>query len=65
MKDSHAHLAITEAEWQVFLADFRACLESFSVPKQAQSELFAIVESTKNDIVQPDHSKTDPSKSSQ
>ena len=64
MKDSHAHLAITAAEWQVFLADFRACLESFSVPKQEQSELFAIVESTKNDIVQPDHSKTDPSKSS-
>jgi hemoglobin len=53
MADSHAHLDITETEWQVFLADFQACLDSFAVPKPEQSELFAIVESTKNDIVRP------------
>ena len=53
MVDSHAHLGITEEEWQVFLADFQACLDSFAVPKAEQGELFAIVESTKNDIVRP------------
>src|SRR6202795_5317213 len=29
MADSHAHLDITEAEWQVFLADLRASLDKF------------------------------------
>lgn len=53
MSDSHAHLAITEAEWQVFLADFQATLDKFAVPKAEQGELFAIVASTKNDIVLP------------
>jgi hemoglobin len=53
MLDSHAHLDITEEEWQVFLADFQACLDSFAVPKAEQGELFAIVQSTKNDIVRP------------
>ena len=51
MLDSHAHLDITESEWQVFLADFKACLDSFKVPLLEQSELFAIVDSTKKDIV--------------
>lgn len=51
MYDSHAHLDITEDEWQVFLDDFRACLNHFSVPAAEQAELFAIVESTKADIV--------------
>jgi hemoglobin len=53
MLDSHAHLDITEEEWQVFLADFRACLDRFAVPKAEQAELFAIVENTKGDIVRP------------
>lgn len=53
MLESHEHLDITEAEWQVFLADFKACLDSFAVPGAEQGELFAIVESTKGDIVWP------------
>ncbi len=53
MRDSHVHLGITEAEWQVFLADSQACLDRFAVPKAEQAELFAIVESTKSDIVLP------------
>lgn len=53
MYDSHAHLDITEEEWQVFLSDFKACLDHFSVPPTEQSELFSIVESTKPDIVLP------------
>lgn len=51
MRDSHEHLEITESEWQSFLADFQATLDQFQVPADEQRELFAIVESTKNDIV--------------
>lgn len=51
MKDSHEHLDITEAEWQDFLKDFQNSLDKFEVPAAEQAELFAIVESTKADIV--------------
>ena len=52
MHDSHAHLEITEEEWQAFLDDLRQTLDKFDVPAAEQAELFAIVESTKSDIVQ-------------
>ena len=51
MRESHQDLRITEPEWQVFLQDFRATLAQFGVPPAEQAELFAIVESTKGDIV--------------
>ena len=51
MLESHAHLGITEGEWQAFLIDLRTSLAKFSVPAAEQAELFAIVESTKKDIV--------------
>jgi hemoglobin len=51
MHDSHAQLDITEGEWQAFLDDLRQTLNQFGVPAAEQSELFAIVESTKSDIV--------------
>lgn len=51
MFDSHAHLEITEQEWQAFLDDLRQTLDKFGVPAADQSELFAIVDSTKADIV--------------
>ena len=51
MKDAHSHLNISEAEWQAMLADFKLTLEKFEVPEAEQAELFAIVESTKGDIV--------------
>jgi hemoglobin len=53
MKDSHAHLGIGEKEWQALVADFKASLDKFKVPDKEQKELFAIVESTKADIVAP------------
>ncbi len=53
MRDSHVHLDITEDEWQVFLADLQACLDHFAVPKAEQSEIFALVDNTKSDIVLP------------
>ena len=51
MADSHEHLDINEVEWQAFLEDFQATLDKFEVPATEQAELFAIVESTKSDIV--------------
>ncbi len=51
MKDSHAHLSITEKEWQAMVADFKGTLDKFKVPAREQGELIAIVESTKKDIV--------------
>jgi len=51
MKKAHAHLNITETQWQAMLADFKKSLDKFKVPQQEQKELFAIVESTKPDIV--------------
>lgn len=51
MADSHRHLKITAGEWDAFLDDFRQTLSKFQVPPREQSELFAIVDSTKADIV--------------
>jgi hemoglobin len=53
MCGSHVHLDITEEEWQVFLADLQACLDHFAVPKAEPGEIFALVDSTKSDIVLP------------
>jgi hemoglobin len=51
MLDSHSHLGITESEWRSFCEDFQATLDKFKVPADMQAELFAIVQSTKSDIV--------------
>ena len=51
MKESHQHLNITEKEWQAMAADFKKVLDKFKVPEAEQKELFAIVETTKKDIV--------------
>jgi hemoglobin len=51
MSDSNAHLKITDQEWKYFPDDLRITLNKFSVPDQEQSEIFAIVESTRDDIV--------------
>lgn len=54
MRDSHAHLDITPTEWEAFLDDFQQTLTRFGVPQNEQRELFAIVESTRGDIVKFD-----------
>jgi hemoglobin len=53
MSESHAHLDITEPEWQAFLDDLRQTFDRFGVPQAERAELFAIVDSTKKDIVRP------------
>lgn len=51
MKEAHDGWMITEEEWQALGADFKASPDKFAVPEKEQHELFAIVESTKEDIV--------------
>ena len=51
IKDVHAKLNISEKEWDAMAADFQKTLNKFKVPKKEQEELFAIVGSTKGDIV--------------
>ena len=53
MHDSHRHLKITEGEWVAFCRDLDDTLVKFNVPEPEQKELFAIVMSTKGDIVVP------------
>lgn len=51
MKEAHAHLSISEKEWQVMAAEFKKSLDKFKVPAAEQQELFDIVGGTKADIV--------------
>jgi hemoglobin len=51
MKESHAHLNITEREWDVMAGEFQQSLDKFKVPAAEQRELFAIVGTTMPDIV--------------
>lgn len=53
MKESHAKLNITDAQWDAMVADFRKTLDKFKVPQKEQQELITIVDSTKPDIVKP------------
>jgi hemoglobin len=51
MTQAHAHLNITEPQWQEMVRVFREVLDHVKVPAAEQAELVAIVESTKADIV--------------
>lgn len=51
MKDSHVHLKITSREWQSFLDLLKQSLDKFQVPLAEQSEIYAIVATTRQDIV--------------
>lgn len=51
MKESHAHLNISENEWDVMAKEFKKSLDKFKVLAAEQQELFAIVGKTKGDIV--------------
>ena len=51
MKESHAHLNITEQEWDRMLTLFKGVLAKHKVPAKETQELLAIVGSTKADIV--------------
>ena len=51
MKESHAHLYITEGEWDRMVVLFKGVLAKHKVPAQETKELLEIVGSTKADIV--------------
>lgn len=51
MKEAHRNLHITEREWDAMVHDFVDVLNQYKVPQAEQSELLAIVGSTKGDIV--------------
>ena len=51
MKESHAHLNISEKEWGVMAKEFQKSLDRFKVPAAEQKELFDMVGKTKADIV--------------
>jgi len=51
MKDSHAHLSISEKDWDRMAAIFVQILERYGVPEAEKNELLAIVGTTKADIV--------------
>ena len=51
MKEAHAHLRITEKEWDEMVRVFVGVLDKYKVPKAEQGELLQIVGGTKGDIV--------------
>jgi len=51
MKESHAHMNITEREWDRMVTLFKEVLAKHKVPAQESQELLKIVGSTKADIV--------------
>lgn len=51
MKSSHAHLKITEQEWDRMVVIFKEVLAKYNVPAQETQELLDIVGSTKPAIV--------------
>jgi len=51
MRESHELLKITESEFAACCKDFDDTMAKFNVPEAEHKELFAIVQSTKGDIV--------------
>ena len=51
MNDSHRDLVITADEWRAFIDDLNQTFDKFAVPQQERSELLAIIDSTRDDIV--------------
>ena len=52
MKVAHKGMGLDEEDWQRAVGFLTAALESFNVPEGETAELLALVESTKQDIVE-------------
>jgi hemoglobin len=52
MKDAHANLHITNAEFDASVGDLKASLDKLLVPTKEQKELLSIIESTRPQVVQ-------------
>ena len=57
MQDSHRDLLITAEEWDAFVDDLNQTLDKFEVAQQERSEVLAIIDSTRDDIVIGDESE--------
>jgi hemoglobin len=57
MVESHRELKITPAEWRAFMEDLNDTVSKFNVPQQERSEVVAIIESTRDDIVVGENSQ--------
>ena len=51
LKEAHQHLHITEKEWDALIAIFRDSMNGFKVPQREQSEVIAILESSKGQVI--------------
>ena len=51
MKEAHANMRITSAEFDAIAADLKASLDKYHVPEKEQNELLSAVAGTKKDIV--------------
>lgn len=51
MAASHAHLDITEREWDRMVEIFKQVLDEHDVPERETRELLSIIGTTKEDIV--------------
>ena len=51
MKESHKDLGIGEKEWEAGANILKGVLDKFMVPAKEQGEIFAVISSTKKDIV--------------
>ena len=60
MRESHREMLITPEEWRAFMDDLNRTLDKFDVPQQERSEVVAIVESTRDDIVVEHTAETAP-----
>ena len=52
MRTTHAGMGITDAQWQAFVGDIRATLEHLHVPEQESGEFLALLETTRDEIVE-------------
>lgn len=53
LKEAHQHLHITEKEWNALKTIFRDSMNSFKVPRDLQSEVIELIESTKGEVISP------------
>jgi hemoglobin len=52
MKASHKGMRIGEADWAAFLKHLHATLKAFDIPKGEHDELVALIQTTKQDMVE-------------
>jgi hemoglobin len=54
MKTAHTNMGVTSGEWDAFMEDLVATLDSFNVGKAEQDELLSILRPMRPDIVEVD-----------